>query len=48
MCPSKTYLHIYQVKHMNRLNNYIASFATVNDENIVKPPFDKLTNNSLS
>ena len=30
------------------LNDYFVSISTVNDENTVLPPFEKLTNNSLS
>ena len=32
----------------NCLNDYFASFSTVNDENTQLPPFTKLTDNSLS
>ena len=30
------------------LNDYLVSISTVNDENTVLPPFERLTNNSLS
>ena len=30
------------------LNDYSVSISTVNDENTVLPPFEKLTNNSFS
>ena len=40
--------HYTDIEKADCLNDYFASISTVNDENTVLPPYEKLTNNSLS